>query len=86
MILFAVLTAMARNLFSASECERVGFLVPSKLQLVLFLDPYGPTGKIGGGQLLVVSVQEFAIVEITENTAVAERKAAENSHDGNKVV
>ena len=66
------------------ECERFGFLVPSKLPLVPFLDLHSPAGETGGKHVPIVS-EGFTMAGVM-NTIVLERKAAESNHNGDKLV
>ena len=61
------------------------FPVSSERQLVPLLHPQRPAGDIRGDQLLVVP-EQLSLVQIVEDTVVAERQTAESDHDRDELV
>ena len=70
---------------SPNVCERLGVIVPSKIQFVSLLHLHSPWGELRGRQFFVV-LEQFTAAEIVEDTVFAERKPAESDNDGDKLV
>ena len=74
-----------RDDLAVRQCEWSSLLVPSKLQPVPFLHSHHPVGELRGSYVSIVP-EEFAIVEVVKVSVIAERKAVESDHDGDKLV